>query len=148
MTCDHYQMQIGQLLDHELSEKESPVLFAHLSVCPECRDFFRVSLQVRAELMNAEPITVPDELDDRMRAAGLIPAERPTSRKTSIWDLRIAFPLPAAASIALLLIIGSLFLAPLLLHDPTPRQEPPPDILQLVPAELRSPRPQDGQFIK
>ena len=141
MTCEQYQMHIDQLLDHELPEKESPVLFAHLSACSECRDFFRASLQVRAELMNAEPITAPEELDDRMRAAGLIPAEQPLSRKTSIWDMRIIFPLPAAASIALLLIIGSLFLAPLLMHDPQPQQEFPPDVLQLVPMELRTPRP-------
>lgn len=141
MKCEHYQMQIGQVLDHELSEKESPDLFAHLSICLACRDFFRVSLQVGAELMNAETISAPDVLDDRMRAAGLIPKEQPTLRRTSIWDLRIVFPLPAAASIALLLIIGSLFLAPMLLHDQSPRQELPLDILQLVPAELRTPRP-------
>ena len=84
MTCEHYQMLIGQVLDHELSEKESPVLFAHLSVCPACRDFFRVSLQVRTELMNAETISAPDILDHRMRVAGLIPAEQSASRKASI----------------------------------------------------------------
>lgn len=141
MTCDHYQMQIGQLLDHELSEKESPDLFAHLSVCPACRDFFRVSLQVRAELMNAETMSAPDELDNRMRAAGLIPTEQSSSRKASIWDWRIVFPLPAAASIALLLIIGSLFIAPALFRDPQPRQEFSPEVLQLIPVELRTPRP-------
>ena len=141
MTCEQYQMQICQLLENELRGEESSALFTHLSACSECRDFFRVSLQVRAELMSAEPITAPDELDDRMRAAGLIPTERPSSRKTSIWDLRIAFPLPAAASIALLLIIGSLFVAPALFHDPQPRHEFPPDVLQLVPVEWRTPRP-------
>lgn len=141
MTCEQYQMQIGQLLDSELRGEESSALFAHLSACSECRDFFQGSLQVGAELMNAEPISAPDELDERMRAAGLIPTERPSSRKTTIWDLRIAFPLPAAASIALLLIIGSLFVAPALFHDPQPQQEFPPDVLQMVPAELRSPGP-------
>lgn len=141
MTCEQYQMQIGQLLENELRGEESSTVFAHLGACSECRDFFHASLQVRAELMNAEPITAPDELDDRMRASGLIPAEQPLSRKTSIWDMRIAFPLPAAASIALLLIIGSLFIAPALFRDPQPKQEFPPDILQLVPMELRTPRP-------
>lgn len=137
MTCEQYQMHIGQLLDHELPEKESPVLFAHLSACSECRDFFQASMQVRAELMSAEPITAPDELDDRMRGAGLIPAEQPLPRRTSIWDMRVAFPLPAAASIALLLILGSLLLAPAFMHEPEPRQEHPSDVIQLVPRELR-----------
>jgi len=141
MTCEQYQMQIGQLLDNELRGEESSTVFAHLGACFACRDFFHASLQVRAELMNAETVTAPDELDDRMRAAGLIPTEQPFSRKTSIWDLRVAFPLPAAASIALLLIIGSLFVAPVLFHDPQPQQEFPPDVLQLVPVELRTPRP-------
>lgn len=141
MTCELYQMQIGRLLENELRGEESSAVFAHLADCSVCRDFFHASLQVRAELKNAETITAPDELDDHMRAAGLIPKEQPTSRRISIWDLRIAFPLPAAASIALLLIIGSLFVAPVLFHDPQPRQEVPPDVLQLVPVELRTPRP-------
>ncbi|MBI3110773.1 MAG: zf-HC2 domain-containing protein [Ignavibacteriales bacterium] len=141
MTCEQYQMQIAQLFDNELRGEESSTVFAHLGACSECRDFFQASLQVRAELMNAETITAPDELDDRMRGAGLIPTEQTFSRKTSIWDLRIVFPLPTAASIALLLIIGSLFVAPALFHDSQPRQEFPPDVLQLVPVELRTPRP-------
>lgn len=142
MTCEQYQMQIGQLLENELRGEESSTMFAHLGACSACRDFFHASLQVRAELMNAEPITAPDELDDRMRAAGLIPTEQTTPRKTSIWDLRIAFPLPAAASIALLLILGSLFLAPALLHETEPQQSLPPDIIHLVPLELRTLTPQ------
>lgn len=142
MTCEQYQMQIGQLLENELRGEESSPLFAHLGVCSVCRDFFQASLQVGAELKNAEPITAPDELDDRMRAAGLIPKGQPTSRRISIWDLRIAFPLPAAASIALLLILGSLFLAPALLHETEPQQSLPPDIIHLVPLELRTLTPQ------
>lgn len=141
MKCDHYQMQIGRLLDHELPEKESPDLFAHLSTCHECREFFRASLQVSSELMAAEPLEAPAELDDRMRKTGLIPSESSTPTRPSLWDMKIIFPLPAAASIALLLIIGSLLFAPLLLHSEPPRQELPPDVLQLVPAELRTPRP-------
>jgi predicted anti-sigma-YlaC factor YlaD len=53
MDHNRYQEQISQLIDNELPGKESPGLFAHLSTCSDCREFFSESMQLRSKLSSA-----------------------------------------------------------------------------------------------
>ena len=45
-TCEHYRLQISQLLDGELPEAQQQTLRAHLHTCPDCQrvyeDFLRL----------------------------------------------------------------------------------------------------------
>jgi len=52
MTCDDYQLQASQYIDGELGDKDSGMLFEHLSGCSECRWFFRSTLEIRSEIQN------------------------------------------------------------------------------------------------
>ena len=36
-TCEHYRLQISQLLDGELPEAQQQTLRAHLHTCPDCQ---------------------------------------------------------------------------------------------------------------
>lgn len=78
-TCEHYRLQISQLLDGELPEAQQQPLRAHLHTCPDCQrvyaDFLTLQAAVRGTA--AEP---PDGLTARiMQQVRLepVPAARP-----------------------------------------------------------------------
>ena len=50
MTCDEYQEQVSQYIDGELGDKDSGILFKHLSSCAECRSFLRSTLELRSKI--------------------------------------------------------------------------------------------------
>lgn len=56
-TCEHYRLQISQLLDGELPEAQQQTLRAHLHTCPDCQcvyeDFLTLQAAVRGTA--AEP---------------------------------------------------------------------------------------------
>jgi len=52
MTCDEYQEQVSQYIDGELNDKDSGILFKHLSMCGECRSFLRSTLELRSVIHN------------------------------------------------------------------------------------------------
>lgn len=64
-TCEHYRLQISQLLDGELPEAQQQTLRAHLHTCPDCQrvydDFLTLQAAVRGTA--AEP---PAELTARI----------------------------------------------------------------------------------
>lgn len=87
-TCEHYRLQISQLLDGELPEAQQRTLRAHLHTCPDCQrvydDFLTLQAAVRGTA--AEP---PAELTARiMQQVRLQPA--PAARPAQPTPVRRA----------------------------------------------------------
>ena len=121
-TCEHYRLQISQLLDGELPEAQQQTLRAHLHTCPDCQrvydDFLTLQAAVRGTA--AEP---PAELTARImqqvrlqsapaaRPAQPTPVRRaPRTRETAKKrpDGRISPLLPISVMAACLaLILGA-----------------------------------------
>ena len=47
-TCEHYRLQISQLLDGELPEAQQQTLRAHLHTCPDCQRVYEGFLTLQA----------------------------------------------------------------------------------------------------
>jgi anti-sigma factor RsiW len=109
MTHDDFQEQISQLIDSELGKENQPALFEHLSFCAECRSFLSSTLALRSKLATlSEPI--PAGLDVRMQN---------TYAATPIYRFNAqpaAVRLALAASIAFILLMGSLLFGPQILR--------------------------------
>ncbi len=87
-TCEHYRLQISQLLDGELPEAQQQTLRTHLHTCPDCQrvydDFLTLQAAVRGTA--AEP---PAELTARiMQQVRLQPA--PAARPAQPTPVRRA----------------------------------------------------------
>ncbi len=87
-TCEHYRLQISQLLDGELPEAQQQTLHTHLHTCPDCQrvydDFLTLQAAVRGTA--AEP---PAELTARiMQQVRLQPA--PAARPAQPTPVRRA----------------------------------------------------------
>lgn len=87
-TCEHYRLQISQLLDGELPEAQQQALRTHLHTCPDCQrvydDFLTLQAAVRGTA--AEP---PAELTARiMQQVRLQPA--PAARPAQPTPVRRA----------------------------------------------------------
>ena len=56
-TCEHYRLQISQLLDGELPEAQQQTLRAHLHTCPDCQRVYENFLTLQAAVRGtaAEP---------------------------------------------------------------------------------------------
>ena len=68
MNCEHYQEQISQFIDGELTHAAEAELFVHLGACEHCRSFLKEVLSLRSTLTLTPQITVPASLDRRVLA--------------------------------------------------------------------------------
>ncbi len=107
MTHDQYQEHISQLIDGELGKDEQRALFLHLSECAECREFFNAALALRSNIAASSPVELPAGFDMQMENA---------VADTSLNARPEAFRLALAASIAFILLMGSLLFGPQLIH--------------------------------
>lgn len=78
-TCEHYRLQISQLLDGELPEAQQQTLRTHLHTCPDCQRVYDDFLTLQAAVRDtaAEP---PAELTARIMQQVRhepVPAARP-----------------------------------------------------------------------
>ncbi len=137
MSHEHYEEHISAMLDNELSEGSMAELFAHLVECGTCREFFQSSLRLRAEMAAGADVRVPATLDARVQHGNLKKPRAVSGFINRFWEGRISFPLPAAASLAFLLILGSLLISPALFMKPQPQPELPAEVLSKIPPELR-----------
>ena len=53
-TCEHYRLQISQLLDGELPEAQQQTLCAHLHTCPDCQRVYEDFLTLQAAVRKSE----------------------------------------------------------------------------------------------
>ncbi len=141
MTHDDYQQHISLYVDHALNDKESSRLFAHLAGCSDCRTFMQIAMRVRSQIANEELAELPRSLDSRVLstvARGKAAAAR-RAWYAPVWFTRISIPLPAAASLVFLIIVGSLLFSPLLVQESHQRPEIPPELLSKIPSSLQRP---------
>lgn len=137
MNHEHYEEHISAMVDNELDEGSLQKLFAHLAECYTCREFFQSSLRLRAEMMAGAEVRIPATLDERIQQGAIKKPNVVSGFISRFWESRISFPLPAAASLAFLLILCSLLISPALFTKPQPQPEIPAEILSRVPQELR-----------
>ena len=139
MTHNEHQQRISLYIDNELNDKESSELFAHLAGCSECRTYMKISMRVRSQIANEELADVPRTLDRRILTS--VARENAALKRQTwyspVWFTRISIPLPAAASIVLLLIVGSLLFYPLLTPEQQQRTEIPSEVIARVPSALQ-----------
>ena len=114
MKCDEYQEQVSALIDNELADRESELLFTHLSECAACRATLRSELELRANLREDIPPLAPKELDIRVLTAAK--NRRPSEPDriaipAMIWQRRFSMRVPVVAAAAFLLIFGSVLLS-------------------------------------
>ncbi len=139
MTHLHFQELISLHVDNEITDTQSVELFSHLAACDGCRKFLRTTIHVRSHIASQELAEVSQTLDRRV----LDIVNRKTTREAKrewlapFWWTRIIIPLPAAASLALLIIIGSLLVSPILVSQRSPQQRISAEEIAKVPPEIR-----------
>ncbi|MFH0990946.1 MAG: zf-HC2 domain-containing protein [bacterium] len=114
MNHEQVQQLISGYIDNALSDRESAALFTHLGQCADCRRVLRTAGAVRSYLADVDLGTVPTSLDRRVFSSfQAARAVRPQTINANLfWFKNILMPVPVAASIAVLLIVGSLLLSP------------------------------------
>lgn len=139
MNHTEHQERISLYIDGALSDKESAELFAHLSACDECRMFMKIILSVHSQIGDEELQDVPASLDRRVLASAA--RENSEARRRNwyapVWFTRVSIPVPAAASILFLIIVGSLLFSPLLSPQPVQQMEPKDPLISRIPASLQ-----------
>lgn len=139
MTHTEYQQHISLYIDNVLNDKDSAELFAHLAVCNECRTYLKISMRVHGHLASEELADVSQSLDRRVLAT--VARENAALNRNTwlspVWFTRISIPLPAAASIVFLLIVGCLLFSPLLSPEHPQRAEVPSELMSKIPPSLQ-----------
>ena len=127
-TCEHYRLQISQLLDGELPEAQQQTLRAHLHTCPDCQRVYEDFLTLQAAVRGtaAEP---PADLTARImqqvrresvpaaRPAQPMPARRaphpkPKSKKRPDGRISPLLPISVMAACLALILGATLWFAP------------------------------------
>lgn len=127
-TCEHYRLQISQLLDGELPETQQQALRAHLHTCPDCQRVYEDFLTLQAAVRGtaAEP---PADLTARImqqvryepvpaaRPAQPMPARRaphpkPKSKKRPDGRISPLLPISVMAACLALILGATLWFAP------------------------------------
>lgn len=139
MNHTDHQQRISLYVDHVLGDKESAQLFAHLSECEECRAFLKISLRIHTHIAEGDLADVPASLDRRVLRSVAQRAVAPTRSRwySPLWFTRVSIPLPAAASILFLIIIGSLLFSPILTDERQQRADIPPELISKIPPSLQ-----------
>jgi anti-sigma factor RsiW len=123
MTCETYEEQISALIDHELKDEETGMLFAHLSACTRCRHSLQSVLDLRSDLVEEISPLAPKELDEKILKRTRL-AHRASKDRTTIpfrlWTGRISMPVPIAAVILVFLIASSLMISSITRQSPMP----------------------------
>jgi anti-sigma factor RsiW len=136
---ERYVEDISLYVDRRLGDGESAKLFAHLSRCAECRSYLKSATHVHSHIADEPLEEVPDSLDRRVLddvAAASAPKEH-DAWYAPIWFARISIPLPAAASILFLIIVGSLLFSPILAQPPERQPEVPAQLISKIPQQLQ-----------
>jgi anti-sigma factor RsiW len=139
MNHQNYQEHISLYVDNALNDKDTARLFAHLSRCADCRAFMKLTVGIHAHIAEEELAEVPLSLDRRVLASVAAASDRLERRPwyEPVWFTRISIPLPAAASILFLIIVGSLLFSPILAQEPQHQTEIPTSLISRIPSSLQ-----------
>ena len=137
MNHTHFQELISLHVDNEITDLESSELFGHLATCDGCRKFLRTTMNIRSHIVNEGLAEVPDMLDRRVLGKEQTQSmKQPLDWLAPVWWTRISIPLPAAASLAFLILFCSLLISPVIFSQRTP-QAPASEIDSRVPPEIQ-----------
>jgi anti-sigma factor RsiW len=123
MTCETYEEQISALIDHELKDEETGMLFAHLSTCRRCRHSLQSVLDLRSDFGEQTPPMAPKELDERILKRTRLAHRASRDRRAipfRLWTGRVSMPVPVAAVILVFLVAGSLMVSSMTKQRPIP----------------------------
>jgi len=139
MNHEQFQELVSLYLDEGLADAQSARMFVHLGVCSECRNFMRSSMRVRSYYQQQELEEIPSSLNRRVAASvGMMPTSslRPHFLMP-LWTTRLSIPVPVAASILFLILVGSLLFSPILFHELKPYGDKRIEIVSHIPPELQ-----------
>ncbi|HEY6951069.1 MAG TPA: zf-HC2 domain-containing protein [Bacteroidota bacterium] len=139
MNHTYFQELISLHIDNELTDAQSAELFAHLAECNPCRSFLKTTMIIRSHIAHNQLADVPQSLDRRVlgfREQILRPAAR-NARLAPLWWTRISIPLPAAASLAFLIVFCSLLFAPIVASEKDNSAKPPAEAITNIPPEIQ-----------
>jgi anti-sigma factor RsiW len=125
MTCETYEEQISAMIDHELKDEETGMLFAHLSACRSCRHSLQSVLDLRSDFSEQTPPMAPKELDERILKRTRLAQHASKDRRAipfRLWAGRISMPVPVAAVILVFLIASSMMVSSM-----TKQKQMPPE---------------------
>lgn len=139
MNHQDYQERISLYVDNVLNDKDTAKLFAHLATCRECRTFMKLISRVQIHVAEEELAQVSATLDRRVLASVVAASDRSEQKPwyAPMWFTRISIPLPAAASILFLIIVGSLLFSPILSQEPQHQAEIPASLMSRIPSSLQ-----------
>lgn len=135
------QEQVSLLIDGLINDDDSIIVFAHLAECRECRNMMKVMKRVRSHWSEERLLRVPRSVEQRIATS--ISENRVASERkplhTTLWFSNVSIPLPAAASILLLIIFSSLLLSPFVAGGQSQTRELPPELNHGVSRFLQQP---------
>ena len=137
MNCNEYQEQTNLFIDGELSMTAQIELFKHLAQCVECQTFIDAMVRIK-DARWKEEIPYPPELDEMIlskldsRKAEPAAVQSPVYQKIPFWKKRIAFPLPIAVSMCVLIIAISFIIDGLFIRIPPAQQTTPASFQQMT----------------
>lgn len=127
-TCEHYRLQISQLLDGELPEAQQQTLRAHLHTCPDCQRVYEGFLTLQAAVRGtaAEPPAdltarimqqvrhepVPAARPAQPMPARRVPHSKPKSKKRPDGRISPLLPISVMAACLALILGATLWFAP------------------------------------
>jgi hypothetical protein len=104
MKTEQIYMMIDEFFDGELEKNKEPILFTHLSLNDECRDYFKSLNKIKSTL--TETIEdFPQELEER-----ILYSAANTEKKLFNFNLSGNLPAFFSYAIATVLLIASIFL--------------------------------------
>jgi hypothetical protein len=82
MNHMEWKEQIGLLMDNELPEASTPLLFGHLAECIECRHYFLRSQTIHNAAQRLERAPVPEALDKKFGVLSMGAQPQKTPERT------------------------------------------------------------------
>jgi len=127
MNHEKFETLVHAYVDGFLGDSDSKELFSHLGSCHGCRGLFHSSLAIHTTAVS-ERYTTRQSLDERVLGkresrSGSMPQIGPYHVPWS--SMRLGIPLPAASSVAILLVVLGLLIAPILFRTPASRDARP-----------------------
>ncbi len=139
MNHEQFQELMNRYLDEGLNDGPSAQMFEHLGACSDCRNFMRSSMRIRSYYLQQEPKEVPASLDRRIaESVEMIPAT--VQRRQFLapfWTARLSVPVPVAASILFLILVGSLLFSPLFYLEQKHTAQDQSEIVSSMPPGLQ-----------
>lgn len=113
MNCSAYHEMISAYVDRELDDGGAVALFAHLTICEECRNTMTDSLALRESIHRSQRHDVPASLDKRVYGIpfGDRPPVLPAQHRTAFRLIRRTITIPAIAALLIvtLTVAGSVY---------------------------------------